>query len=113
MFDSVACSQMELGSQPHVRWDALVDLKQLLDSACWSTGGMSLENRLPPPTLEETDAIRAEAKTADSNGAVQITDRSAHLAGAPASDPQRSDAGLGAVAGIGTPAAERKPGGGK
>ncbi len=48
MFDPVLCSRMVLCSQPHVCWEALVDLRRLLAEACPASGGETVEDRSPP-----------------------------------------------------------------
>ncbi len=79
MFDKVVCSRMVLSSQPHVCWEALLDLRRLLDDSGQTKAGETLEDRFLQ-TMEGTDAPTRQTNCTSAGGAVRSSERSTKLA---------------------------------
>ena len=81
MFDEVFCSRIRSSSKPHASWEALADLRRLLDESGKTDAGETVEDR-SPPAKEGTDARTRQTTNPQPAGrAVRSHQRSAKVAG--------------------------------
>jgi hypothetical protein len=91
MFDQVVCARMYHSSQPHVSWQALVELRRLLHDSLRIDVRENVENQ-SPPTTEGTD--EAGTRTTESSAlsrAVRSAERSASVVEPPDRQPKERD----------------------
>jgi hypothetical protein len=81
MFDQVLCSHLLLSSQPSVSWEALVELRRLLDESGMTDAGEKVEH-WSPPTKEVTGAQTTQKTTQKpADRTVRSCERPAKVAG--------------------------------
>jgi hypothetical protein len=91
MFDRVRCELAEITARPHVSWDALLDLRWLLDNAGETVACNAARDGSPSKT-EETHAAEEEAiKSKPSDRAVRCPQGTAALGRIPGRDKADGD----------------------
>ncbi len=77
MFDQVVCARMYHSSQPHVSWQALVELRRLLNASVRIDVRENVENESPPTTEGTDEAGTRTTESSASSRAVRSAERSA------------------------------------
>ena len=88
MFDQVVCARMCHSSQPHVSWQALVELRRLLHDSVRIDVRENVENKSPPTTEGTDEAGTRSTESRASSQAVRSAERSTRWLNLPV-DSQR------------------------
>src|SRR5712671_219912 len=91
MFDQVVCARMCHSSQPHVSWQALVELRRLLHDSVRIDVRENVENKSPPTTEGTDEAGTRSTESRASSQAVRSAERSAPVVEPPGRKPRESD----------------------